>query len=151
MLPNSLPSFLHVSCKTEMTMVFSRPYYKLARLPRCIYYPATQKHHCKTPWPIMSTFSQALFHQDHLKRRGRSILRPCDMCCLIGYQKRLNQKHELQSLAVPAGTLGWDVAAHRGPQGHREAQVTICKGLAGMTEDQRDMHTLPQQHLETKS
>lgn len=44
-----------------------------------------------------------------------------------------------------------DAAAHWGPLGHGEVQVTICKGLADLAEDQRDMHTLPEQHLENKS
>lgn len=47
--------------------------------------------------------------------------------------------------------LGWDAAARWGLLGHGEAQVTICKGLADMTGDQRDMHTLQEQHLENKT
>jgi len=47
--------------------------------------------------------------------------------------------------------LRWDVAAHWGHLGHGEAWVAICKGLADMTEDQGDVHTLLEQRLETKS
>jgi len=88
-----LPSFPS-AVKLKRPCFFCRPYYKLARLPRCIYYPATCKCHCKTPWPTISTCSQALSHQGHLKRRGRSPLRPCDMCHLMGYQNRLTEEHE---------------------------------------------------------
>lgn len=47
--------------------------------------------------------------------------------------------------------LGWDAAAHQGHLGHGEAQVTICKSLVDISEGQKDMHTLPEQYLKTKS
>lgn len=114
-------------------MGFSRLRYKLTRLPRCIYHSATEKCFCKTLGLFLNLLSCPLSLRPS-EEEGEIHFSPWDACHLMGKI----EARRWSGLQLPTAD-SWTMVKLQAPPA-RSYRIW---------EDQRDIHTFTEQHLET--